>query len=212
MKALKTTRLFAATLAGLLFAGSLSAATIPPPSGTNIYLNQSGQDATLPDGTDYLRVNIQDGVDGAIDFMIEPLQPLFDLVEEFELTNAGIQAFAFNFGSSGASLENIVPENVSWSVAGRSVFNDFGEFDAVLSGPTRKSVLKFSIVGVEGDTVTDYLTVLSQGDAPQGNWLFGAELTGDGLPPELGDLAPGSFAGGAVVGFVAEVCEDGEEV
>ena len=199
MKASITNRLLTATVTGLLFVGSAGAATIPPPSGTNIYLDQSGQDELLPDGTSYLRVNISDGIDGAIDFMIEPLQPLFDLVKEFDLSNAGIQASAFNFGSSGASLENIVPANNSWSVGGQSVVNDFGQFDVVLFGDARKSVLKFSIVGVEGDTVNDYLTMLSQGNAPQGNWLFGVELGADGVPPELEGFNPGSFAGGSVV-------------
>ena len=201
MKALTTTRMFAATvaatLASLLFAGAASATTIG--ASQNIFLNQSGQDDLLPDGLDYLIVNIADGVDGAIDFIVEPLQPLIDLENELNLVNSGIQAFAFNFGSSGATLDNVVPANTSWNVGGQSVFHDFGEFDAVVFGTERKRSLRFSIVGVEGDTVTDYLTALSQGDASQGNWLFGAEVGAEGVPPELADLNPAKFAGGTVV-------------
>jgi hypothetical protein len=96
------------TLVGL--AGQASAASV------SFVLDRSTQQAAFPDGGNYMQVTISDGANGAIDFQVETLPDLQD--------NAGnegpadITAFSFNFGNSGASINNIVaPEG--WEVIGQ---------------------------------------------------------------------------------------------
>jgi hypothetical protein len=198
---LSISRFLTALAAGILLAGTATAATIPLPTGTNIGLDQSGQDDLFADGISYLNVNIKEGIDGAIDFLVQPLAPLVEFAGQQGLFNAGISAFAFNFGSSGATADNIVLANKSWKVTDRTAFHDFGNFDVIIAGGDRKTNLKFSIVGIEGDTVLDYLTMASTGPASQGNFLFGAEVAAD---IEQG-ISNASFAGGAVVPIPATV-------
>lgn len=198
-----TTRLFAALTAGLLFAGTAAASGVGVVASTNIFLDQSGQNDLFQDGVNYLQVKINENAEGTINFYIEPLAPLTDLVQQHGLKNAGIQSFAFNFGNSGAGIENIMLPNTSWGVSSETSFHGFGNFDVILTGGQRKQALKFSIVGIEGDTIIDYLMAASTGEAPEGNYLFGAMLAADpknGLP-----ISNAKFAGGTVVPIPAAV-------
>jgi hypothetical protein len=173
-------RVFTAFAASLLFAGAVNAAGVSVGPAASIFLNQSDQ-PNLPGGVNYLQVDIWDGANGAIDFVVRPLQPLSGLVNGSSSTNYGIDSFAFNFGNSGATAANIVMTGKFWEVSNEKVFNGFGEFDAILVGDTqrKKTELQFSIVGVEGDIALDYLSTLSRGNAPNGNFLIGAGFARD---------------------------------
>jgi len=193
-------RAFTTFAAGLLFAGAVNAAGVSVGPAASIFLNQSDQ-PNLPSGVNYLQVDIWDGANGAIDFIVRPLQPLSGLVNGSGSTNYGIDSFAFNFGNSGATAANIVMTGKFWEVSNEKVFNGFGEFDAILVGDTqrKKTELQFSIVGVEGDTALDYLSTLSRGNAPNGNFLIGAGFATDVLLPLSGNVITdrARFAGGS---------------
>ena len=192
-------RSFTAFAASLLFAGSVNATGVGFGPAASIFLNQSDQ-SNLPNGVNYLQVDIWNGSNGAIDFVVRPLQPLSGLVGGNGATNFGISSFALNFGNSGATAANIVMTGKYWEVSNERMFNGFGEFDAILTGDTqRKGELQFSIVGVEGDTVQDYISTLSRGNAPNGNFLFGAGFATDFKLPLSGNVVTdrAQFAGGS---------------
>ena len=96
------------TLVGL--AGQASAASI------SLVMDRSTQQTAFPDGGAYLQVTISDGANGAVDFQVATLPDLQN--------NAGnegpaaITAFSFNFGNSGASVNNIVAPD-GWEVTGQ---------------------------------------------------------------------------------------------
>ena len=158
-----------ALASALLMSGSAYAASI------SVYLDQSNTESAFADGTNYLQVTISDGVDGAIDFTVETLGPLADIGG----SNYGIQSFSFNFGDTGASLDNIVAPD-GWSVRGDQNHSGYGRFDAHLAGlgNNRQDALTFSIVGISGDMPTDYIALFSSGNAGQGNQLFAAHVAG----------------------------------
>ena len=185
MKQRFTNRRLIGLIAGLLCTGMVNAASL------SVFLDQSERFPLLPDGTNYLQVTVSDGIDGAIDFRVETLAPLQSLAGY----NFGIQAFAFNLGGSGAGLGNLVLPD-SWNAFSNENFSGFGDFDVVIKrgGVDRLDPLVFSIQGVAGDSIQDYLASLSTGFAPEGNVLFSALVVGFD-----GDRVGAKFGGNTVV-------------
>lgn len=157
----------------LLLAGSVQAATV------STFLDQSTKRSIIEQDIGYLKVTISDGKEGNIDFRVESLKPLKNLAGE-NYAQVGFNTFSFNFGDSGAAVENLaLPDD--WSIRNKEFRNNpFGVFDVNLR--TRKqqldNMLLFSIKGVEGDRPEDYLSAVSTGDARLGNYLFQAGLKG----------------------------------
>jgi hypothetical protein len=151
----------AANLTLALIAGSFLTAPAFA-SGVQVYLDKSNSNQKYPDGTNYLKVSINDGIDGNIEFRVETINPL-----KLQTGNkSGLQSFSFNFGDSGASVKNIaLPEG--WSLkggSGESVNHSiFGKFDVQVQGTgnNRQDPLEFSIIGLDGDTPEDYIAKLS---------------------------------------------------
>jgi len=153
-------------------------------ASVTVALNQSDVDAFLPDGLDYMQVTISDGVEGAIDFSVEISPVLTDINAG---SNFGILYFGFNFGGlDGSTAEYELPTDWFVNDDGPQSFGGFGTFDAVLQGTefTRQQTLNFSVSNVEGQTIQDYLSLLSGGEANEGNVLFAAKLAGFSLDVE----------------------------
>lgn len=131
-------------IAMLMATGPASAASI------SYFLDQSNE---LPDGVNYLQVTISDGTNGAIDFLVEALEPLTSIARN----NFGIQSFSFNFGSAGGDAGNIMLPD-GWRVTENSNHSEFGRFDISLDvrGNVRQDPLRFSVTGIGGDSVGDY--------------------------------------------------------
>ena len=122
-------------------------------ASVSYFLDQSN---ALPDGNDYLKVTIDDeGSAGAINFTVDVLSALTPG------SNFGIQKFSFN--GSHLSASNIVFTGASadgWQVANNNgAMSEFGKFSNVLAatGNHRTDPLTFSIVGIEGDDINDYV-------------------------------------------------------
>ncbi len=254
-KLIRSIAIAAMTLVGL--SGQASAASI------SFMLDRSTQQAAFPDGGQYMQVTISDGQNGAIDFRVETLEDL-----QNSAGNEGapeITAFSFNFGNSGATINNIVaPEGweiigqplnlLSANARGGSIFDrmagrmsqlqqaaeyqnfggyvrsrsrmggnrggsisellqnnpetlpfdiaslqarmnliqtrltaslvpgteidQFGVFDAnlVIGSGEEYDPLFFSIIGVDGDSIYDYASSLSTGNALRGNTVFAAHI------------------------------------
>ena len=180
---MKLRSVLATAAASLLFATQGFAASI------SYYIDQSN---ALDDGINYLQVTISDAGDDIL-FSIETLEPLSDIAGD----NYGIQSFSFNFGDSGATLDNIEGPD-GWRVSGDRNHSEYGRFEAHLAGTgsTREDPLEFSIVGVSGDTVFDYVTLLSTGNAAGGNQLFAAHVAGFEGPDHISSA---QFGGNTVV-------------
>ena len=73
---LKSARVAAVLASGLLAAGTSQAASI------SYYLDQSN---VLADGTNWLQVTIADGAEGSVDFTVQILQPLKDLIANCDI-------------------------------------------------------------------------------------------------------------------------------
>lgn len=144
------------------------------------YLNQSNVEASLPDGINYLQVTISDGVGGNIDFQVDILQPLLDIAGS---TGFGLDSFGFNTSgaANAATASSVTGLPLSWTVNTTSNQDGFGNFELVPqtngAGNRVTPSLSFSITGVTGDTVNDYL-VLSSNNAGQGNQFFAAHVAG----------------------------------
>jgi hypothetical protein len=169
------TKMVASAALMLLTASAAQAASV------SVILDQSNQENLLPDGSHYLMVTISDGVDGDIDFSLETLDELFAVSQG---SNYGIQSFAFNFGDSGATSDNIVQPD-GWRIFDKGAvnFSGFGSFDVILrgTGHSRFDTLEFYLSGVDGDTPFDYIQAASTGNAAQGNVLFGSHVAGFSL-------------------------------
>ena len=176
-----------------------------PAASISVVLDQSHADPVLPDGRQYLEVNVSDGQnDGAIDFSVQALDGLLSLDPS---QNFGIQQFAFNFGSSGATIADLtLPSGWSATVGDERDFYKFGfgEFDVILhtSRSYRANPLEFSI-NVGGDTPNSYATQLSGGAAIEGNMLFAAYVAGfsatHGEKENWQSLSAAKFGGASVV-------------
>ncbi len=146
-------RILLASVPALCLAGAAQAASI------SYYLDQS-DNVALPDGNNYLKVTIADGVDGAIDFTITPEAALLAQTGG----HFGIRAFAFS-SNAGFFLDDthIVGLPASYIVrtpVGVRAMDGFGKLETKvrLLGPGAwNSDLTFSIVGVAGDIPSDYV-------------------------------------------------------
>lgn len=163
--------------AATLFLGFLGVATNAQAETVSYYLDQSNE---LADGVNYLQVTISDGADGAIDFEVTILEALSDIASD----GFGLVSFGFNTtgAANSATEDNIVGLPDGWSVDSNNNQDGFGTFELIAeehgAGDRVSPTLSFSIVGVSGDTVYDYL-VLSSGNADeQGNQFFAAHVAG----------------------------------
>ena len=162
-------RLFAPLLATLLIA-----ATPAQAASVSYFLDQSNR---LVDGPNYLQVTIADGLDGAIDFTVEVLEPLLNIAG----SNFGIQSFYFNFGATDFDEAEITGLPHGWKKPRLNRRADgFGRFDVKLAGKgnARVDTLTFSIEGIDGDSVLTYASDLSYRRASQGQQLFAAHVAG----------------------------------
>jgi len=158
-------------LAALVLSANSQAATV------SYFLNQSNVSA-LPDGTNYLKVTVDD-LGGNINFHIETLAPLNSIAG----SNYGIDKFGFNTMLSLAAT-NISGLPTGWGYDGVNNLNGFGKFSASLSGNgnSRVSILDFSIVGKTGDTINDYIGFSSGANPSEGNQKFAAHVAGFTFP------------------------------
>ena len=171
-------------LAALAVSTSTHATTV------SYFLNQSNSTA-LPDGTNYLQVTIDD-TGGNINFHVETLAPLNSIAG----SNYGIDMFGFNTTQtlSAANIAFASGTPSSWGYDGTKNLNGFGNYTARLSGngSSRLSVLDFSIVGITGDTISDYIK-LSTGATTEGNQYFAAHVAGITVP---GSTTTSAYFGG----------------
>jgi hypothetical protein len=130
------------------------------------YLDQSNIDSFLPDGTNYLQVDITSTIAGTATFTVTPVYAFTTL------SNFGIQAFGFNF--SGANLNSIATGDFSlpggWTVdlPPPSGMDGFGKYDFTVQdgGSNRQNPLTFTVTGLGGATSADtlgYFATLSSG-------------------------------------------------
>lgn len=160
-------------LAGIVAAACL--ATAPAQAASVSYFMDLSN--ALPDGTSYLQVTISDGTNGAIDFLVEILGPLTDIADG----NFGIQKFGFNVADGfNVTADNITGLPGGWSLGnGQGQMSAFGSYDIVLQGKGngRQDPLTFSITGIDGDSVLDYV-VLAGPNNTQGPSFFAAHVAG----------------------------------
>lgn len=195
------------TIARQIVAGMLATlftVTTAQAAAITVFLDQTNVDPALPDGVPYLEVTVSDGLDGDIDFSVRTLDAL--LSRNPNPNAYGIRQFAFNFGSSFATIDDLLLPT-GWA-ATPGVERDFakfgfGLFDVILhtNRDYRADPLQFSIAGVEGDTVDSYVTQLSSGNAVQGNMLFAAFVAGfdAGSVDKWKHLSAAKFGGATVV-------------
>jgi len=137
-------------------------------ASVSYFLDQSNR---LADGTDYLKVTIDDnGAAGAINFTLQTLAPLSG---QF-CNNFGIQKFGFN----GIELDksNIIGLPDDWKFKNDKKMDGFGKFENVLVGKKWNSQdpLTFSIVGIDGDSIFSYATSHDGSEGP----FFSAFVSG----------------------------------
>lgn len=147
-----------------------SAATV------SYYLDQSNV-SVLPDGTDYLKVTISDSttVAGNIDFKVETLAALNNISGT---SGFGIDQFGFNTNNTLSGSNFVLPTH--WTYAGSGNMDGFGLFNLrtdTNGANNRLATLNFSITGISGDTIMDYV-MMSSGNAGQGNTYFAAHVAG----------------------------------
>jgi hypothetical protein len=160
-------KLAAVLLVGLWGASAANADSIA------YYLNQSDR---LADGTNYMLVTLEDGVDGEIKFTVQALQPLLDLAGG----KFGIDRFAFNVAGGTATEPRNVDAPDGWRARNGTRMDGFGWFDIKLTSvgnKNRQDPLEFSITGVDLDTLASYVE-LSRGSAKQGFSFFSAHVSG----------------------------------
>lgn len=165
----------AALLIGLTFATSSQAASI------SYYLDQSDK---LADGTNYLQVTISDGLNGAVNFTVEVLQPLLDLAAG---TGFGIVKFAFNAVpgiplTTGKVDISTLPKG--WAKGPNQKMDGFGKYDMrlrITSAKTpRAPSISFSVVGISFDTIANYVDLAL--NSTEGPSFFSARVEGLNLP------------------------------
>ena len=205
MKAIRIPRVVAAVSLLAAF-GSAPASAV----SVSYYLDQSNVNAApLMDGQNYLQVTISDNMNGDIDFVVQTLGPLTSIAD----TNYGIQSFGFNTTQNVLSSNIIAP--TGWSLQTTQNQDGFGNFTDVVNttGQYRADPLMFSITGISGDTVMDYVN-LSTGNAGEGNVYFAAHVAslstqvtsgyfGGSAPVPEADTYAMLLAGLGLVGFAA---------
>lgn len=169
----------------------------------SFYLDQTNAEPFLADGTNYLRVDVEDFGQSDIRFTVSMLSPLTSIAE----TQFGIQSFGFNIVPDINNALTITASNViglpgGWSFSTDAYQDGFGEFEINLYGSDfneQSPTLMFYITGVAGDKPTDYVA-LSQGVAPRGNQYFAAQVAGFlDQDPGAQTLTSAAFAGSTVV-------------
>lgn len=166
---------FTPSRAGALALAALGLAVAGPASAASLayVLDQSDR---MPDGPGYLQVTISDGLDGAIDFSVRALAPLLDVAG----ARFGIQKFSFNLapGTSAAAVDVTgLPDG--WRARNGGSLGGFGRFDVAVkgNGTNRVDELAFSVTGVDGDVLTDYIS-LSTGHVDGAHAFFAARIYG----------------------------------
>src|SRR3989344_3439924 len=126
----------------LMLSGPANAASV------SYFLDQSNR---LPDGTNYLKVTIDDqGLAGAINFTLQP----FDSLSDLSKCTLGIGRFGFNGDELDRS--NIVGLPDGWKLKNEKNIAGFGRYENVLFGKPLADSLTFSIVGIDGDSIYSY--------------------------------------------------------
>jgi len=182
-----------------LLGGSANAASM------SYFLDQSNDpEGWLPNGTNYLKVTIADGVGGDIDVTVEILGPLTSIAD----SNFGIQSFLFN-STNVLSAANILGAPAGWGVstdfdpaAPHLVADSYGRFEIQLSGSgsTRQAPTLGFTISIAGDSISDYAVAATNGS--RGTTFFGAHVAGfvDQDPqPGNGNLLTSAWFGGATV-------------
>jgi len=190
---LNKARMAALSLVALLATAPAQAASV------SYYLDQSD---VLPDGTNWLQVTISDGIDGAVDFTVQILQPLKDLIANCDI---GITKFAFNVVegvNSPLSALDISTLPAGWAKGPQQDMDGFGIFDRRLrvtdAHTPLSDILQFSIVGVDLDTILSYVDYSR--DSTQGPTLFAARVSPYvGYSDTCGTCSLDAFFGGATV-------------
>lgn len=149
--------------------------TIAAPSHSatvSFFLNESNR---LPDGINYLSVNLTENLAGGVDVLAQTLDPLNDL----RSCGFGIQKFAFSFDDGTMGDVTGLPDG--WKVKSDRRMNGFGKFDTGLLGNahTRTDILSFTINGVGIDDFESYFAVKVGGlddSAGPSNAFFGGSL------------------------------------
>jgi hypothetical protein len=180
-------------------AASVALACNANAASVTVYLNETNVGGPRADNLDYLGVTISDGLAGAIDFRIETLEPL-----DGSKRNAGIQKLSFDFGASGAAIENLILPD-GWKAQSNKNESIFGSFDVRLmgTGKSRLEPLQFSIAGVNNDIPEDYAKrfaaqVAGFDSEYVTNGHFGGQVGVVPLPPAIGLLGSAS----AVLGLI----------
>lgn len=180
------TNVAAALLLGAVASVSAQAASV------SYFLDQSNK---MADGVNYLQVTISDGLNGAIDFKVEALQPLLDVanVNGTKSKAFGIDKFAFNIIPGAQFVKRDNMERPTGFVYGQNAPMDgFGKYDVRLRttsvntpiGPT----LEFSIIGITLDTLISYVDLALKSD--EGPSFFSAHVRGLNLSSECAAPAP----------------------
>lgn len=160
----------------MTMAASSHAATV------SFFLDESNR---LPDGINYLSVNLTENLTGGVDVLARTLDPLNDL----RYCGFGIQKFAFSFDDGTMADVTGLPDG--WKVKSDRGMNGFGKFDTGLLGNahTRTDVLSFTINGVGIDDFESYFAVKVAGlDNRLGpsNAFFGGSLENGSFSPVSG--------------------------
>lgn len=184
----------AGLLVALAFAGTAQAASV------SYYLDQSDR---LADGTNYLQVTISDGIDGAINFTVDALQPL--LATYGENNNFGIVKFGFNaIPGIPLSLSNVDISSLpyGWVTGKHQDMGGFGSYDMRLritdAHTPRSASISFSVTGIDFDTLASYVDYAI--NSVEGPSLFSARVGGLNLACEKNDWSCNNgdaFFGGA---------------
>ena len=160
----------------IALAMALSSATAQAAS-VSYFLDKTNS-LSLPDGVNYMQVTIDDssGAPGDINFRVETLAAL----DAYSMGSSyGMDRFGFNTWYS-ISAGNIINLPSGWSYGGTGNLNGFGKFNARLGtngAADRLTTLSFSITGIAGDTIGDYVGY-SSGNAGEGNQYFAAHVAG----------------------------------
>ena len=189
----RTPRVYALSVCAALFG---SAANASPVSYT---LTQSNVDSSLPDGTAYAQVDIDDSVYGSLRFDVSVLPSLTTIAG----SNFGIDNFAFNLLKPGYPTLGDAP-SAQWGLPSGWTANvappanqadGFGRFDVQVdgSGQTRLSTLTFYLYGT-GLTAQDFAKSSTNGNG-QGNVFFAAHAAGFSAS---GNVSSGYFGGSEV--------------
>jgi hypothetical protein len=136
-----------------LFVFMMAMALAPSHAATvSFYLNESNH---LPDGINYVSVNLTENLTGGVDVLAQTLDPLNDL----RFCDFGIQRFSFSFDDG--TMGNVTGLPDGWKVKSDQGMNGFGKFDTEIIGKVdaRTGILGFTINGVGIDDFESFFAV-----------------------------------------------------